>query len=98
MIHVVLPSPLRALARIEGRVVLEIEGPATQRALLDALETRHPALAGTIRERATGKRRAYVRFYACGRDLSDAAPDDPLPDDVVRGAEPYVVLGAIAGG
>lgn len=98
MILVVLPSPLRVLARIEGEVRLEVEGRPTQRALLDALESRHPALLGTIRDRATGRRRAYVRFYACGRDLSDAAPDDPLPVAVAEGVEPFLVLGAIAGG
>lgn len=98
MILVVLPSPLRVLARIEGEVRLEVEGRPTQRALLDALESRHPALLGTIRDRATGKRRAYVRFYACGRDLSDVRPDDLLPDDVAKGVEPFIVLGAIAGG
>jgi hypothetical protein len=98
MIRVVLPAPLRVLARIEGQVVLEIEGAPTQRALLDALESRHPALVGTIRDRDTGRRRAYLRLFACGRDLSDAAPDDPLPDDVVKGVEPFLVVGAIAGG
>ncbi len=98
MIRVVLPSPLRVLARIEGEVLLEVDGPPTQRALLDALEANHPALVGTIRDRGTGRRRACVRFFACGQDFSDAAPDDPLPGAVVSGFEPFLVVGAIAGG
>ena len=98
MIRVVLPAPLRSLARIDGEVRLELDGPATQRAVLDELEKRYPALAGTTRDAATQRRRAFLRFYACGRDLSDAAPDDPLPEAVASGAEPYLVVGAIAGG
>lgn len=98
MIRVVLPAPLRALAKIDGDVLLALDGPATQRALLDALEAAHPALLGTTRDPFTKRRRAFVRFFACGRDLSDAAPDDPLPEPVAAGVEPYLVVGAIAGG
>ena len=98
MIRVVLPAPLRTLAGIEGEVLLEVEAPATQRTLLDALEARHPALLGTTRDPFTKKRRAFLRFFACGKDLSDASPDAPLPDAVASGAEPYLVVGAIAGG
>ena len=99
-VRVALPAALRRLARIEGdgEVVLEVAAPATQRALLDALEARWPALRGTTRELATGRRRAFLRFYASGRDLSDEAPDAPLPDEVVAGQEPFLVVGAIAGG
>ena len=98
MIRVVLPAHLRKLARVEGEVVLEIDGPVTQRAVLDALEARHPALRGTIRDHVTQKRRRFVRFFACEDDLSNESPDAPLPDAVVRGAEPYLVVGAMAGG
>jgi len=98
MIRVVLPAPLRSLARIAGEVELAIDGPATQRAVLDALEARYPMLVGTTRDHATKKRRAFIRFYACGRDLSDEAPDAPLPEPVAAGGEPYLVVGAIAGG
>ena len=98
MIRVVLPAPLRTLAGIEGEVLLSVEGVATQRALLDALERRYPALRGTTRDPFTGRRRAFLRFFACGRDLSDVSPDAPLPDAVASGAEPYLVVGAIAGG
>ncbi len=98
MIRVVLPAPLRSLARIAGEVELAIDGPATQRAVLDAIEARYPMLVGTTRDHRSGKRRAFIRFYACGQDLSDEAPDSALPAAVVAGAEPYLVVGAIAGG
>jgi molybdopterin converting factor small subunit len=98
MIRVVLPAPLRRLARVNGEVRLEVAGPATQRALIDALESAYPMLRGTMREQLTQRRRAYIRFFACGQDLSDAAPDAPLPDAVTNGAEPYLIVGAVAGG
>lgn len=98
MIRVVLPAHLRVLARVNGEVVLEIDGEATQRSLLDALESRYPALRGTIRDHATQKRRAYVRFFACERDLSHERADAPLPGAVVSGTEPFLVVGAMAGG
>ena len=98
MIRVVLPAPLRSLARIAGEVELAIDGPATQRTVLDALEARYPMLVGTTRDHATKKRRAFIRFYACGRDLSDESPDAELPAAVAAGTEPYLVVGAIAGG
>ena len=97
MIRVVLPAHLRALAQVQGEVVL-MDGAATQRAVLDALEARYPALRGTIRDPVSGRRRPFVRFFACREDLSHAAPDDPLPAPVVRGAEPFLVVGAMAGG
>jgi hypothetical protein len=98
MIRIVLPAPLRELARVAGEVRLEVDGRATQRSLLDALEARHPTLLGTIRDHATQERRAFVRFFACGQDLSHEPPDAPLPEAVAAGAEPFVVLGALAGG
>lgn len=98
MIEVMLPAPLLRLAKTENPVRLEVEGRATQRLLLDALEARYPALLGTTRDRDSGKRRAYVRFYACNRDLSDASPDEPLPEVVAAGDEPYLVVGALSGG
>lgn len=98
MIRVVLPAPLRSLARIDGEVVLEVDGPVTQAAVLGALEARYPMLAGTTRDQRTKRRRPFIRLYACGRDLSDDAPDAPLPAAVATGAEPYLVVGAIAGG
>ena len=98
MIRVVLPAPLRRLARIEGDVALEVAGAITQRSVLDALEARYPTLRGTTRDHVTQRRRAFVRFYACGLDLSHEAPDAPLPDAVASGAEPFLVVGAIAGG
>jgi hypothetical protein len=98
VIRVQLPAHLRTLARVDGEVQLEIEGPVTQRSVLDALEARHPALRGTIRDHVTRKRRPFVRFFACEVDLSHESPDAPLPDAVARGAEPLVILGAIAGG
>ena len=98
MIRVVLPPPLRILARIDGEVQLAIEGPQTPRAILDALEERYPVLRGTIREHGTNKRRAFVRFFACSQDLSHESPDAPVPDEVVKGIEPFLIVGAIAGG
>lgn len=98
MIRVVLPAHLRTLARVEGEVTLEVAGPVTQRAVLDALEARFPALRGTTRDQLTQKRRAFVRFFACRRDLSHEPPDAPLPEVVARGEEPFLVVGAMAGG
>jgi molybdopterin synthase sulfur carrier subunit len=95
---VVLPSHLRTLARIGGEVQLEIEGAVTQKAILDALEARYPMLRGTIRDHATGERRAYLRFFACREDLSHEPPESPLPEAVASGAEPFLIVGAIAGG
>ena len=98
MIRVVLPQHLRTLARVEGEVQLEVEGPVTQRSVLDALEARYPVLCGTMRDHVTQKRRPFVRFFACEQDLSLDPPDAPLPDAVASGAEPFLVVGAIAGG
>ena len=98
MILVVLPAHLRTLAHVDGEVTLHVEGQATQRAVLDALEDRYPMLRGTIRDHVTGQRRAFVRFFACEQDLSHDPPDTPLPDAVARGAEPFLVVGAMAGG
>jgi molybdopterin synthase sulfur carrier subunit len=98
MIRVVLPQPLRTLANIDGEVQLAIEGPQTPRAILDALEEQYPVLRGTIREHGTHKRRAFVRFFACSQDLSHGSPDTPVPDEVVKGIEPFLIVGAIAGG
>ena len=98
MIRVVLPAHLRTLAKVDGEVKLEVEGQATQRSVLDALEARYPMLRGTIRDHVTQQRRAFVRFFACQEDLSHELPDTPLPDAVVSGAEPLLVVGAIAGG
>jgi hypothetical protein len=98
MIRVVLPAHLRKLARVDGEVTLEVEGPVTQRSVLDALEARHPMLRGTIRDHVTQTRRRFVRFFACEEDLSNESPDAPLPDAVASGAEPYLVVGAMAGG
>ncbi len=98
MIRVVLPYHLRTLAKVTGEVKLEVEGQATQRSVLDALEARYPMLRGTTRDHVTKKRRALVRFFACGEDLSNDSPDAPLPDAVATGAEPFLVVGAIAGG
>ncbi|MGW4588780.1 MoaD/ThiS family protein [Amycolatopsis thermoflava] len=98
MIRVHLPAHLRTIAHIDGEVELELDGAVTQRALLDALEERYPMLRGTIREHSTGKRRAFVRFFACEEDLSHEEPDAPLPAPVVAGAEPFLVMGAMAGG
>src|SRR5437899_61131 len=98
MIRVELPAHLRNLAKVNSEVQLEIEGQATQRSVLDALEARYPMLRGTIRDHVTKQRRPFVRFFACGEDLSHEAPDTPLPDAVATGAEPFLLVGAIAGG
>ena len=98
MIRVVLPAHLRTLARVDGEVKLEVEGTVTQRAVLDALEACYPALCGTIRDHATHERRAFLRFFACEQDLSNESPDTPLPEAVVTGAEPLLIIGAMAGG
>ena len=98
MIRVTLPPHLRKLARVDGEVKLDVEGQVTQRAVLDALEARYPMLRGTIRDQVTQKRRAFVRFFACQEDLSHEPPDAPLPDTVATGAEPFMIVGAIAGG
>jgi sulfur-carrier protein len=98
MIRVVLPAHLRTLAHVEGEVTLEVEGQATQRSVLDALEARYPMLLGTLRDHVTQQRRPFVRFFACEEDLSHESPDAPLPDAVARGTEPFLVVGAIAGG
>lgn len=97
-VRVLLPAHLRALARVQGEVAVTLDGPATPRAVLDALEARFPMLRGTMRDPTTGRRRPLVRFYACGRDLSHDPPDTPLPEPVASGAEPFLVVGAIAGG
>jgi sulfur-carrier protein len=98
MIRVVLPAHLRALARVDGEVELQVEGEVTQRAVLDALEARYPVLCGTIRGHGGDSRRAFIRFFACEQDLSHESPDAPLPAAVAAGAEPYLIVGAMAGG
>jgi molybdopterin converting factor small subunit len=98
MIRVVLPAHLRTLARVQGEVQLEVATPATLRALLDALETNYPVLRGTIRDHVTLRRRPFVRFFACQQDLSLEPPDTPLPEAVATGVEPFLVIGAMAGG
>jgi sulfur-carrier protein len=98
VIRVVLPAHLRTLARVHGEVQLQVGGQPTQRSVLDALEARYPMLRGTIRDHGTQQRRAFVRFFACERDLSQEPPDAPLPDAVATGAEPFLVVGAMAGG
>lgn len=104
MIRVVLPAHLKTLARVSGEVRIDVAGlaqgagPVTQRQVLDALEARYPMLLGTIRDRQTGRRRPFVRFYACEEDLSNESPDSPLPDPVIAGVEPLIILGAMAGG
>ncbi len=98
MIRVQLPQHLRTLAKVQGEVQLEVEGPITQRSVLDALEARYPMLKGTIRDHVTQQRRAFMRFFACEEDLSLESPDSPLPDAVANGKEPFLVIGAIAGG
>jgi hypothetical protein len=97
-IRVVLPAHLRTLARVDGEVKLDVEGPVTQRSVLDALEATYPMLRGTIRDHVTRERRAFLRFFACEEDLSHESPDAPLPDAVITGAEPLLVVGAMAGG
>jgi molybdopterin synthase sulfur carrier subunit len=98
MIRLVLPYHLRTLARVEGEVALDVAGPVTLCNVLDALESRYPVLRGTIRDHDTHKRRPFLRFFACERDLSNDPPDRPLPDAVVKGAEPLLIVGAMAGG
>ena len=98
MIRVVLPAHLRLLARVDGEVTLDLPGPVTQRSILDALEARYPALRGAIRDHATQRRRPFVRFFACAEDRSHDPPDVPLPDAIATGAEPFLVVGAMAGG
>jgi hypothetical protein len=98
MIRVVLPQHLRTLARVGREVELQVEAPVTQGSILDALEAQYPMLRGTIRDQATQQRRAFIRFFACGQDWSHEPPDAPLPDDVVSGKEPFMVIGAMAGG
>jgi hypothetical protein len=98
MIRVVLPAHLRTLARIQGDVTLDVPAPVTQRAILDALETHYPMLSGTLRDHVTQLRRPFVRFFACEQDLSHESPDAVLPEAVATGAEPFLIVGAIAGG
>jgi molybdopterin synthase sulfur carrier subunit len=98
MIRVILPAHLRALARVDGEVQLPVAGEVTQRSVLDALEARYPVLRGTIRDHHGGPRRAFVRFFACEQDLSHEPPDEPLPAAVAAGTEPYLIVGAMAGG
>jgi hypothetical protein len=98
MIRVVLPQHLRTLARVGRELELALDGPVTQRAVLDALEAAFPVLRGTIRDHSTKQRRAFIRFFACGEDLSHEPPDAPLPEAVASGAEPFLVVGAMAGG
>ena len=98
MIRVVLPAHLKNLARVSGEVRLAVAGVVTQRAVLDAVEEQYPMLRGTMRDRRTGQRRAFVRFFACAEDLSNESPDAPLPDRVAAGEEPFLVVGAMAGG
>lgn len=98
MIRVILPPHLRTLARVNGDVELEVAGPVTQRSVLDALEARYPMLRGAIRDHVTLQRRAFLRFFACEEDLSHESPDAPLPEAVASGKEPFIVIGAIAGG
>ena len=98
MIRVVLPAHLRTLAGVNGEVKIDVAEPVTQRAVLDALEASYPALRGTIRDQVTHQRRAFVRFFACEEDLSNESPDAPLPDRVAKGEEPFLIVGAMAGG
>jgi hypothetical protein len=98
MIRVILPTHLRVLARIDGEAQLDVASPVTQRAVLDALEAYYPMLRGTIRDHVTQQRRAFVRFFACEQDLSHDPPDTPLPDAVATGVEPFMIVGAMAGG
>lgn len=98
MITVVLPAHLRTLAKVDGDVMLDVQGPVTQRSILDALEAKYPTLEGTLRDHVTKQRRAFVRFFACAEDLSHESPDAPVPEKVASGEEPFLVVGAIAGG
>jgi sulfur-carrier protein len=98
IVRIVLPSHLRTLARVDREVKLDVEGRVTQRSVLDALEARYPMLRGTIRDQVTLQRRAFVRFFACEEDVSHESPDAPLPDAVATGAEPFLIVGAMAGG
>jgi hypothetical protein len=98
MIRVVLPAHLRTLARVSGELMFEVPGVVTQRAILDAVEMRYPMLRGTMRDHVSERRRPLVRFFACGQDLSHELPDTPVPDAVVAGAEPFLIVGAMAGG
>jgi hypothetical protein len=98
MIRVVLPEHLRRLAQVDGEVRLQLGGPVTQRSVLDAVEAAFPMLRGTIRDQGTQRRRSFVRFFGCGQDLSHESPDAPLPDAIATGAEPFLVVGAMAGG
>jgi hypothetical protein len=98
VIRVGLPYPLQALAQVQGEVELDLAPPVTRAAVLDALEDRYPVLRGTIRDHATGRRRPFLRFFACSEDLSHEAPDVPLPEAVARGEEPFLIVGAVAGG
>jgi molybdopterin converting factor small subunit len=98
MIRVVLPAHLRTLAKVDGEVELDVAGQVTQCSVLDALEAQYPVLRGTIRDYPAGRRRAFVRFFACEQDLSHEEPDAPLPEAVTRGAEPFLIVGAMAGG
>jgi hypothetical protein len=98
IIRVVLPAHLRTLARVEGELKVDVEGVATQRSVLDALEATYPVLRGTMRNQVTQERRAFLRFFACEEDLSNESPDAPLPEAVATGAEPYLIVGAMAGG
>ena len=97
-VRVILPAHLRAIAKVQGELSVDVRGEVTQRSVLDAVEAEFPMLLGTIRDRATARRRAFVRFFACGEDLSHEEPDAPLPDRVVQGQEPFMVVGAMAGG
>ncbi|MCB0168838.1 MAG: MoaD/ThiS family protein [Anaerolineae bacterium] len=97
-VRIVLPAHLRTLTGVKGKVFLEVEEPITQRSVLDALEATYPMLRGTIRNRATLERRPFIRFFVCGEDWSHTSPDDPLPEAVVTGAEPFIIVGAMAGG
>ena len=98
IIRVVLPAHLRTLARVEGELKVDVEGVATQRSIMDALEATYPMLRGTMRDQVTQERRAFLRFFACEQDLSNESPDAPLPEAVATGAEPYLIVGAMAGG
>jgi len=98
IIRAVLPAHLRTLARVDGELKVDVEGVATQRSVLDALEAAYPMLRGTMRDQVTQERRAFLRFFACEQDLSNESPDAPLPDAVATGAEPYLIIGAMAGG